>query len=995
MGNGIFPNNATVLLFVILIVLSARSASGLEKVILIPQTEHYSLGPNLSYLEDHQGKLSIDMIRSSSFTEQWQRNTRKVPAFGFTSSVYWFAVELENRNTIPIQELLELSYPLLDSVGLYLERKGQIVEQFHTGDQQLFANRPIEHRHFLFPVHLEEKDSLTLYLRIQTNGAMQIPLVLWNERAFWKANQSALILQGVYFGIMLVMTVYNLFIYTVVRDRSYIYYVLFVGCFAVFQFTLHGFSYHYFWPNHPWFNQKILLFSVVTALMVGGLFTINLLGLKQQSFKLYWLMIMASLIALLNGMALPFLEYKSAVSIALANSILMASLGLTAGSIMWKRDYTPARFYTIAWMGLLTGTIAFALNKFGVIPRNVFTENGIQFGSVIEVILLSFALANRINSIRKEKELAQAETVSILEKYQTLYESALEGIFQSTLAYKFVSANQAMIEMLGLPNKDSLLSDNLSSLRACFLNQDEADRFFRLLQNKGEVINHEFRAQKHQGDEFWASISARTINDEDGKPKYFEGSLVDITIRRQAQEQVRYQAYYDDVTGLPNRTLLQDLLHHALERAKRNDELVAVLFVDLNRFKLVNDTFGHDIGDKLLQEVATRLTLCLRGGDWVGRPKSSLEDKQPTEGSNDAVARLGGDEFVMVLTDIRHAEDAAIVAWRVGKTLAKSFTLNEKEIYISASIGISSYPVDSDNPTTLLKQADAAMYHVKKQGIDGYQFHSDYFTVHASKRLAVETELRQAINNNEFQLYYQPKLDLQNDRIVGVEALCRWQHPKRGLVLPQEFIGIAEEIGLIVPIGEWVLQTACEQNKIWQNDCLPTLTVSVNISARQFLDPELSESILRILNKSGLNPGDLELELTESTLMDDTQATGKLLDELKDMGLFLSIDDFGTGYSSLSYLKRFPVDILKIDRSFIQDITQEANNRGITSAIISMAQQLELKVTAEGVETEAQMNYLREQKCDQAQGYFVSPPLPAKQFGHLLRRQELVAPFSP
>lgn len=983
------PASAAVFLFFTLIGLSTPSAYAFESILVEKETEHYPLGLRLAYLEDRDANLSIKEIRNPSLAGRWRQNQTKVPAFGFTSSVYWFAVELKNAYDSPFERLLAVSYPLLDSIEVYLDHDGKVVERFGAGDRQPFVKRPIEHRHFLFPIQIPKGDPVTVYLRVQTSSSMQIPISLWSERGFWKANHRSSIAQGLYFGIMLAMILYNLFIYTAVRDRSYIFYVLFVSCFAVIQLTVHGFAYRYFWPQFPWFNEKILIISVCATLTFGGLFTTSLLGLKTQSATFYRLITLTTLIAALNIVASLPMHYTAAIGISLAISLVMSSFSLAAGCMMWHRGYAPARYYTIAWTGFLLGTMAYVLSKIGAMPRNPVTENGIQVGSAIEVMLLSFALANRINVIRREKDLAQAESVSILKKYRALYENAIEGIFKTTLAYDFDSANRAMSRIIGLLNKDSVLSKKPYSLRTCFSNQAEADKFCQLLRDRREVINHEFRGQSTDGREFWASISARTVYGESGKPQYYEGSLVDITERRQAEEQVRYLAYYDKVTGLPNRALLQDLLKHALDRAKRNNEPLAVLFVDLNRFKMVNDTLGHNAGDRLLQEVAERLNHCLRGGDWLGRPQS-VPDSAESEDSiaGDAVARLGGDEFVMVLTEIRHAEDAAIVAQRIGEVLANSFLLEGKEVYISASIGISTYPMDSDNPDILLKQADAAMYHVKKQGGDGYQFYTDFLSVHASKRLTLETELRKALSEEQFRLYYQPKVDLQSSQIVGLEALCRWQHPKRGLVSPIEFIGPAEENGLIVPLGEWVLRTACIQTQAWRDARLRPIRVSVNLSARQFNEPELSKTILRALEDSGLDPHFLELELTESLLMDDSNTTSNLLDELKKMGLYISIDDFGTGYSSLGYLKRLPVDALKIDRCIIHDITRDADNQAITAAIISMARQLTLKVIAEGVETEEQLSFLRACECDEVQGFFLSVPLPADGITDLLRRAD-------
>jgi PAS domain S-box-containing protein len=382
--------------------------------------------------------------------------------------------------------------------------------------------------------------------------------------------------------------------------------------------------------------------------------------------------------------------------------------------MMWHRGYAPARYYTIAWAALLVGTVLFTLSKLGFIARTVFTENAMQAGSTIEVILLSFALANRINVARREKELAQAETVSILQKYRALYENAIEGIFQTTLDFGFTNANRAMTRMLGVNSKQALLSPTPVNLRQCFSTTAAADDFFRQLEDKQESIGHEFCGKSVDDREFWASLSVRTTYSDEGRPLHYEGSLVDITERRQAEEQVRVLAYYDHVTGLPNRALLHEHVKHALVRAKRNDAPVAVLFVDLNRFKLVNDTLGHDAGDQLLREFAARLTDSLRGDDWVARPQTS-PGQQTDQLVKDAVARLGGDEFVMVLSDIRQVEDAAIVAQRIAEVLSQPFVLEGKEVYISASIGISTYPIDGDNPATLLKNADAAMYHAKKK----------------------------------------------------------------------------------------------------------------------------------------------------------------------------------------------------------------------------------------------------------------------------------------
>ncbi len=361
------------------------------------------------------------------------------PAFGFTSSAYWLAVELENSSATPLEQILALSYPLLGSIDLYLDHKGVLIQQFHTGDNQPFSQRPIKHRHFLFPIHVPENSRSTLYLRIQTNGSMQLPLTLWDKQSYREADQHTSILHGLYFGMMLAMILYNLFIYISIRERSYLYYVLFVSSFAVFQLSLQGFSYHYFWPQETWLNEKALLMTVSAAQVFGGLFTLSLLELKEYNRTLYRLIRLMVFMALFTAIASIYLNYTALIILSLASSIIMAATGMVAGFLRWRRGFTPARYYTLAWLGFLIGTIAFALSKFGIIPRNLFTEYGIQLGSAIEVILLSFALANRINTARKEKEVAQTESVFILKKYQALYENAIEGMFQTTLEHHYVS----------------------------------------------------------------------------------------------------------------------------------------------------------------------------------------------------------------------------------------------------------------------------------------------------------------------------------------------------------------------------------------------------------------------------------------------------------------------------------------------------------------------------------------------------------------------------
>jgi len=435
----------------------------------------------------------------------------------------------------------------------------------------------------------------------------------------------------------------------------------------------------------------------------------------------------------------------------------------------------------------------------------------------------------------------------------------------------------------------------------------------------------------------------------------------------QHAQRVEYLAYHDGLTGLPNRSMFSKLLSQRISEARRYDRELAVAFLDLDRFKQINDTLGHEAGDQLLQEVAARLQGCVR--------------------DSDTVARLGGDEFVVLLPELADGKLAATVAHKILGVLAKPFTLIGHEFRVTASIGISVYPQDGQDEQTLTKNADIAMYQAKAEGKNNFQFYSEKLNANSLERLTLESSLRHALERDEFRLYYQAKRDIRTGCIAGMEALLRWEHPDLGTVTPMQFIPIAEETGLIVPIGKWVLKTACMQSVAWQKEGLPPFGIAVNMTERQFLDESLLQDLASILKSTGMNPQLLELELTESLLIRDVEKTLRILTGLKSLGIRIAVDDFGTGYSSLATLQRFPLDTVKIDRSFIGDLVGPSEDSGLADAIISMGKSLSLTVIVQGVETKEQAEFLRAHACDELQGFYFNRPLPANQFAQLMRAQ--------
>jgi diguanylate cyclase (GGDEF)-like protein/PAS domain S-box-containing protein len=566
---------------------------------------------------------------------------------------------------------------------------------------------------------------------------------------------------------------------------------------------------------------------------------------------------------------------------------------------------------------------------------------------------------------RTEQDLRQAE-----EKYRMIYEGAVVGIFQSHVSGHYLGVNPEMARMFGYDSPQELLISITDISRQIYVDPKNREAFRLLMEEQGVVQDFEHQVYRKDGSKIWVSVNARAMT-KDGVLIGYEGTNVDITARKIAQDRVQYLAYYDALTGLPNRSLLEDRLSQALANARRRKDKVALLFLDLDRFKVINDSLGHSIGDLLLQDVAERLKKFAR--------------------EQDTVARLGGDEFLIVLTAVKDCPDAAVAAERLMDAMTAGFVIQGHSFGMNCSLGISIFPEHGADSETLIKNADAAMYTAKDYGRNNFRFFTEDMNALVVERLTLENSLRLALERKEFFLVYQPQMDILTGQITGLEALLRWQHPELGLVPPDKFIRIAENCGLIVPIGEWVLRTACSQARKWHTEGIQAVPVAVNVSAVQFRQEAFCDLVRKVLRETGLAAKYLELEITESLLLSNADVMFSVFRELKAMGLKLAIDDFGTGYSSLSYLKQFPVSKLKIDRSFVQDVAVNADDAAITTAIIGMAKSLNLRVIAEGVENEAQMSFLRTRHCDEIQGYYFSRPLSADAVADKMQGTEALA----
>ena len=533
----------------------------------------------------------------------------------------------------------------------------------------------------------------------------------------------------------------------------------------------------------------------------------------------------------------------------------------------------------------------------------------------------------------------------------------------------FVQVNQGAQRNLGY-TMDELKPLTPLNLKPEFSRDSFGTLLAPLRSGEKERLSFTTVHRRKDGSEYPVDVQLQLMRQE--HPPVFVAIIQDITERKQTEERLSYLAYYDVLTGLPNRVLLLERLQQALADAERVNRLVAVLFLDLDRFKVINDTLGHHIGDALLKVVAERLRSCVRPGDTI--------------------SRLGGDEFTVFLANVANVDDVARVARKILDSFVQPFRVENQDLFTTASIGITLFPIDVQDAEGLLKNADAAMYHAKERGRNSFKFFTTELNVRAERRLKLETALRQALEKNQLSLHYQPQVDLKSGRIVAMEALLRWEHPQLGNVPPVEFIPVAEETGLILPIGEWVLREACRQTQAWYDTGFPPMRVAVNLSGKQLLQKGFTDQVQAILQETNLAARYLDLELTESLLMADAEGNLDIMHMLHDMGISFSVDDFGTGYSSLAYLKRFPIDILKIDRAFVQDITTDPDDAAITRAIITMGHSLNLQVIAEGVETVEQLDFLRAHGCDAMQGYYFSRPVPAAEIALLLQKNRARPP---
>ena len=647
------------------------------------------------------------------------------------------------------------------------------------------------------------------------------------------------------------------------------------------------------------------------------------------------------------------------------------------------------RFDWVAGLGLKLSQDLY-LQNYGALmalqlSRNVVLEQLslsrplLAWSVVMAIIWLTGAVRSSRRAAQEQAKASSAMIAAQGARFSHVVDNAFDAVITADSGGEVVSWNRRATEIFGYPADEVAGQDLWSLILAEDAITEHRELFTELLDSGAENpanASHLETSGKHKDGRIFPLELALTSSVAQGE-RILSVFARDISQRKRADHKIRLLAYYDTLTNLPNRQSFKERASQAIESAVRHQRLGAVLYLDLDGFKRINDTLGPDLGDQLLVGVADRLRDQVRTSDRITRGSTP-------GGVDEDMARLGGDEFTMLLSEIRHQLSATVVARRIQAEISKPFNLDGHEVYITPSIGIALFPEDGATIDEVLKNADTAMYHAKAVGKNNFQFYADEMNARAVKRLKLEGELRKALDRGELHLNYQPQIDIQQNRIIAAEALLRWTHHELGNVFPDQFIPIAEDTGMIIEIGEWVLHEACRQSMAWQQAGCAPIKVAVNLSPAQFAQRTIQEGVRKALDATGLPPSLLELEITENIIMCNVDETIATLRELRDMGIHISVDDFGTGYSSLSYLKRFPINALKIDRSFVKDIPDDQDDAAITAAIIAMAHQLNLEVVAEGIETQAQMDFLRHHGCEVGQGYMISKPVCGSELAELL-----------
>lgn len=948
----------------LLLPVSAQAAGlfGGHRILLDPVETHYDVGKHARYLEDTNKLLTVEDFLSHPADFHWRPGRATTPNLGYTASAYWLNFTLDNVED-PSQWLLEIGYPLLDDVQIFFVSRAQVVQRIQTGDSEGFSHRPLHHRHFLMPLPHVSSTELEVYIRVVTTGTMEIPVTVYREMAFWEKEQQLLVVKGVYAGLILVMVLYNLFIYLAVKETSYLYYVCYAFFILALQFSLDGMAYQFLWPAANDWHEVSFLLCIAFASAFQSLFTHSFLDLEHR-LPLIDKCLMA-LVAVLVLCAAYSIGGSYAVMIRIVVGLVfpISVLCLLAGGILFARGVAVARYFVLGWSVFFLGVLALAASKFGLLPINFFTNHAMQIGSALEVVLFSLALADRINIDKREKLAAKQEAIENLERFKGLYDNAIEGIFQCTLEGRFISANPSMANFMGYPTPQDFINHVTDKGPQVFMDPTLYHEFRRAVLNKGQVLNYEAQGRRRDGKPFWFSLSAKMVKSLNQQHSLIEGFVVDITERKRSEDQLHFLARHDPLTGLVNRREFEHRLDLALSEAHRDGLRHSLLFMDLDQFKLVNDTCGHIAGDELLRQVTLQIQQQMRSGDTL--------------------ARMGGDEFG-VLLERCSGPNAMHVANKIRTTIQDfRFVWDNKIFTLGVSIGLVAISEQADSVKALLSLADAACYAAKDAGRNRVHEYDPSDTELASQQNQMQwaSRINGALESNDFTLFIQPIIPVNPDRneTRHYEVLIRLNNDD-DMVSPGAFLPAAERYNLMPALDRWVVRHLFKWMSTHREKVEQWELCAINLSGLTLGDEDFPAFLRQQFEAFDIPHHKICFEITETIAVINLASTLRFMEEFKAFGCRFSLDDFGSGFSSYGYLKNLPVDYLKIDGTFVKDIESDEIDFAMVESINRIGHVMGKKTIAEFVENERILALLDTIGVDYAQGYAISQPVPLDDF---------------
>jgi diguanylate cyclase (GGDEF)-like protein len=852
----------TVLLSLIVFVSSSyASSNGGAPEISVAENAKLNIGRQVQYLVDPSGKLGLEEVRKANAA--WHQSTSDTPSFGYTEDAHWFRYTLDYRGISPLSLYSSIEYSLLDHIEYYQIENDQVVKTIITGDSYPFSKRVVDHRNFLFPITLKPNHPVTIYLRVQTSGSTQIPLAVTDAKRYMLDDSDEVITKALYYGLILALILYNLFIYIAIKERPYIFYVCFMLSILIFTASSHGMFYQYLCSEYPRLQEIIVLLSGPSVLFFACLFTSQFLKLSRIAPALNNLLLGLAFVIAIDMIAVFFLPYHWSIRASAYLVIPSCLIIMFAGPYAWRHGQISASYFTVAWLCLLTGMLVGASSKLGFISVNVFTEYAFNWGSAIEALLLSFALADKFNQERMAR----------------------------------------------------------------------------------------FQAQKEQ--------------------------LKEIEHRKEAESKLYHQATHQSINGFPNMVILQQVMNRLLSQDKQNDKGFTLVLLNLSRLHEINKTLGHGNADLVLSLFSKRL----RKLSFDNTPYLTLEEN---EDDCFYFCHVGGVLFAQIL-DISSPSDALSEANKIRNQLSSPVDFNGMRLDLGLTIGLATYPDHGSDTATLIRHSRVAVDVATKSNPPIGIYASD-INPYSARRLALMGELKQAIDDNALELYFQPLIDCKTRQLIGAESLLRWKHPEMGFIPPDEFIPVAEKTGIIDSLTNWVLEQAFRTIRQW-HQYNQALTISVNISAVNLHNKDFTNKLTGLLEKYELSSSSIVLEVTETAVMKNPEGALSMLNQLAELGYKIGIDDFGTGHSSLSYIRKLPVYEVKIDKSFVINMADNSDDAIITKTALNLSHDLGYKVVAEGVENEATVSALQDMGCDFIQGFHIARPMPLSEFSDWIAKE--------